>query len=235
MRVKPSSRLEVLIAHEDQAICQQLEARLNQAQFLIRICRNPHEVVRWLKEANCCLLLLDVAFSGRFPFALIEQARLVREGFNQKVVLLASVYNKTAYKKRPTSLYGADGYLELHHIGDRLLPMVIELFPHLESLMTDAEELHIQGAERELGIAELAERTLSLARLLVADIVLYHQDRLQPGLPKCEAQLLFADFLQEGRQLLLQRLPESSALPMNYLQLAFDEFLETYALHYSKS
>src|SRR5208337_2285915 len=38
-----------------------------------------------------------------------------------KVVLLASVYRHTAYKRRPTSLYGAHDYVEQHHVPD-LLP-----------------------------------------------------------------------------------------------------------------
>ena len=35
------------------------------------------------------------------------------------VVLVASIYNRTGYKRRPTSLYGADDYVEQHHIPDR--------------------------------------------------------------------------------------------------------------------
>ncbi len=37
------------------------------------------------------------------------------------MVLVASVYNRTGYKRRPTSLYGADDYVEQHHIPDALV------------------------------------------------------------------------------------------------------------------
>ena len=36
------------------------------------------------------------------------------------VVLVASVYRPTGYKRRPTRLYGADDYIEIHHLGDAL-------------------------------------------------------------------------------------------------------------------
>ena len=36
------------------------------------------------------------------------------------VILIASVFNKTAYKRTPHSLYGADDYVEQHHIPDML-------------------------------------------------------------------------------------------------------------------
>ena len=38
-----------------------------------------------------------------------------------RVVLVASIYNRTGYKRRPTSLYGADDYVEQHHIPDALV------------------------------------------------------------------------------------------------------------------
>jgi len=66
-------------------------------------------------------------------------------------------------------------------------------------------------------------------------MALYHQDRLHLGLGSSEAQELFADCLWEGRQLLLQRLPETADQPVDFLQLAFDEFFQSYVSHQIKS
>jgi len=39
-----------------------------------------------------------------------------------KVVLVSAIYDKTRYKRAPSSLYGADDYIERHHIHDGLIP-----------------------------------------------------------------------------------------------------------------
>lgn len=233
--ISGSSSLKVLIAHQDQVICRELQTQFSQLPFSVHICGSSQQVVRHLDGATPCLLLLDVAFAGGFPFELIDQARHQAAGATRKVVLLASVYNKTAYKKRPTSLYGADSYLELHHIGDRLLSIVAELFPQLRKPLPEPAATAILSGERPLPSAELGERALALSRVLIADIALYHQDRLLPGLKINEARQLFADCLDEGRRLLFQRLPDAATLPKDYLQLAFDEFYESYSCHRLRS
>lgn len=235
LRIPAPPELMILIAHEDQAICQWILARLDLLPFPTRICREPSEVVPWLKKEIPCLLLLDVAFAGGFPFALIERVKQQRDGVTHKVILLPSIYNKTAYKKRPTSLYGADAYLELHHVGDGLLPIIAEHYPHLRTKIVDFDEGRGPTTERDLVQGNLSERAWALSRMLIADMALYHQDRLSPGLASSEAQELFADCLREGRQLLLQRLPETADQPVDFLQLAFDEFFQSYVSHQIKS
>lgn len=235
LRIAGSSPLKVLIAHEDLTICRQLLAQLQRLPVSTRICGEPQEVIRHLIKGARCLLLIDVAFTGGFPFELIARAKRAVDAVEHKVILLASVYNKTAYKKRPMSLYGADSYLELHHIGDRLLPVVAELFPHLGETLPESVTTEETSGERLLAPAELRKRALTLSRVLIADIALYHQDRLLPGLQVQEARRLFEDCLKEGRRLLLQRLPDAATLPQDYLQQAFDEFYESYSCHRLRS
>jgi hypothetical protein len=223
--------LNVLIAHEDQVICRQIIGLLKPLPFSIELCRKSAEAIRRLAGRRSCLLLLDVAFAGGFPFELIAQAKQQRDGCDHKVVLLSSVYNKTAYKKRPTALYGADRHLELHHIGDSLLPLIAELFPHWNGSVAGGEKINGVVGERHLAQLALPARALAFCRLLVADIALYHQDRLLPGMDQNQARLAFADCLAEGRALLLTRLPEAAALPEDCLLLAFDEFYASYSWH----
>ena len=45
------------------------------------------------------------------------------------IILIASVFQHTRYKRAPTSLYGADDYVEKHHIRDRLLEKITRLLP----------------------------------------------------------------------------------------------------------
>src|SRR5690606_33684975 len=66
-------------------------------------------------------MVLDVALPG--TLACYELIQLAKTGLPQPisaVVLVASVFRRTSYKRRPTSLYGADDYVELHRLGDQL-------------------------------------------------------------------------------------------------------------------
>ena len=131
-RLRPVVAAEVLIGHRDTAISRLLVDRLQQLNATFLVCRDGRQVIDQLSLPVAKVLLLDVAFDGSFPVELIEKARRHKV----KVVLFPSVYNKTAYKKKPDSLYGADAYIELHHIEDQLLPLLIKLVP----------EFHLQAA-----------------------------------------------------------------------------------------
>src|SRR5205807_6370680 len=100
-------------------------------------------------------LVLDVALPDVHAFELVEEAH--NKAPEIRVVLVASVYNRTGYKRRPTSLYGADDYVEQHHIPDSLLvklerligpaPRHVDLPPaHIET--PEAKQIRDAGEQR---------------------------------------------------------------------------------------
>ncbi len=228
-KVSPRKPLfKALVAHEDLQVRQQLKERIAPLGGLLDCCDSAAAVHAALLPAEPCALLLDVAFCGSFPFQLIEQITTAGNAMH-KVILLPSVFNRTAYKKRPDSLYGADAYLELHHIGDRLVPLLVELFPALAQPLEAAQPFVVSGTERALPPADVIGQANSLAKLLVADILLYHQPQLEEGIRTGQLQQLFAEQLAEGRHLLAQRLPEAADLPADFIQRAFDAACQSYS------
>ncbi len=223
-----TAALKALIAHEDERICQQISERIALLGFEAAVCHDDEEILPHLLPEQPCALLLDVAFNGAFPFQLIDN---IKAAGNQehKVILLPSVYNRTAYKKNPESLYGADAYLELHHIGDRLVPLLGELFPTLANQVAKVSPVEVSGDERSLTEDDVAVQADKLAKLLVADIVLYHGDRLEQGLEAGQLDQLFAEQLAEGRRLLLLRLPAAGVLETDFIQQAFDAVCQSYS------
>ncbi len=222
-----TDQLKAFIAHEDRNVCQQLTERLSLLTASVTIVRDSNQIVTQFQTEDSGVLLLDVAFDGTFPFQLIEKIKDFGHG-QQKIILLSSVYNRTAYKKRPDSLYGADAYLELHHIGDRLVPLLTELFPDIASTATSVAPIQTHGDERSLEVAEVSQQAASLAKLLVADIVLYNQDRMEQGVASGQPTQLFAEQLTEGRKLLASRLPATADLPVDFIQQAFDAACQSY-------
>ena len=219
----------VLVAHADQLIAQQLQKRLEIIDLKVHCCATGAEVSTRLAQSTGCLLLLDVAFGERFPFELINQAKEQYAATRHKVVLLPAVYNRAAYKKKPTSLYGADAYLELHHIGDRLLPLVAELYPALRFVIEEVAATTTSGSERKIAADNFTEQADRLAKLLVADIAFYHQQELHAGLQSGQAAVLLAGPLAEGRQLLRQRLPEAGSFKVDFVGKAFWELCQQYS------
>jgi hypothetical protein len=148
-----------------------------------------------------------------------------------RVVLVASIYNRTGYKRRPTSLYGADDYVEQHHIPDALLvklerligpaPRAVEL-PDAHAETPESRRIRVAGEERLSSLPpkapaslpqpteQMIERAERLARIIVADIALYNGDALDAAEhhgheAELEARLRLD--LEEGRLLFDLRVP----------------------------
>ena len=158
-------------------------------------------------------------------FELIEEAHNKSSEKPIKIILLPSVYNKTAYKRRPTSLYGADAYLELHHIGDRLLPLLRDLCPDLELKEPSAGFYRsAQGEERSLDDDSGVQGANELARMLIADIALYHQEQIDQGIEEGDPALYLKEELAEGRRLLSERIASQIFQQQDFLLEALGHF-----------
>ena len=98
--------------------------------------------------------MLDVALPTVHAYEIVEEVK--RRAPETRIVLVASIYNRTGYKRRPTSLYGADDYVEQHHIPDALLtklerligpaPRAVEL-PPAHVMTHEAAEIRDAGGE----------------------------------------------------------------------------------------
>jgi DNA-binding response OmpR family regulator len=78
-------------------------------------------------ERSPKVMIIDVGLPGIYGFELCERLKSEHATSGIKIILLASVYGITRYKRKPTSLYGADDYIEKHHIADSLVPKINSL------------------------------------------------------------------------------------------------------------
>ncbi|PLX90721.1 MAG: hypothetical protein C0619_08735 [Desulfuromonas sp.] len=223
--IPPDSIATVLVAHGYPKSFDELRAVLVQDDLTILTCSENEEALSLLRDKPVRILLLDVALTGSFPFELIDEARNKPSDKPVKIILLPSVYNKTAYKRRPTSLYGADAYLELHHIGDRLLPLLRDLCPDLDLKEPSAGFYRsAKGEERSLPDASGAQAAEELARLLIADIALYHQEQIDQGIREGAPGLYLDNEMNEGRRLLDERIAHEILAQGDFLQQALEQF-----------
>lgn len=124
----------VLVAHSDEALCTTIGEILARDGMTFQICHSGLEALRCMEAAPPQVAIVDVALPGLFAFELVEKVRSRPALKEVKLLLLSSVYNRMAYKRTPTSLYGADDYIEKHHIPNDLVPKINRLVTHAEPL-----------------------------------------------------------------------------------------------------
>jgi len=181
----------VVVGHEVPAAARSIADALRRGGLSPVCVRSGEEVLAATDPtmpAPASAVVLDVAIPGVLAFEIIESLRANPATTKVPVVLLASVYEKTRYKRRPNRLYGADAYLELHHVPDRLVDVVRGLV-NREAIDDERQQAPVDRA-RAAGLRvdgpdpSSEEGSRILARRLLADVVLYFGDEVALGVRK---------------------------------------------------
>lgn len=177
----------VLFAHERRGVARAVARVLTREGFAFEHVADGVAAESRLRDERFDALVIDVGLSGTAGYALVERAKAMGpDAGAQVVVLVASVYRRTSYKRRPSRLYGADDYVEIHHLCDSLprklrehlaLPAVTEDAPRAPHVRESSARVKAREALRVEGDSRLAELHADhrrLATLIVADMVLYN-------------------------------------------------------------
>lgn len=266
------AKLKVVVANESAAFCQAVEKVLSGEPFQLHLCTDGKEALETVQRVKPEVLLLDVALPTMFGFEVCERVRQDPALAGVKIVLIASIYDKTRYKRSPNSLYGADDYIEKHHIPDSLVPMIYRLAsgkePQVQS-PTDTELAAQEETRSEIRQCEVEEtsaveapaepaaalqadqpdrsdsvpaapaasvpapaelppeqvKARRLARIIVSDIVLYNQGKVEQGVREGTFYQLLADDIREGENLYRQRVSETVRDTTSFLEDAFEEVI----------
>ena len=196
---------KILIAHESEETSEQIGEVLARAGFSLVRARHGGQALEIIEAVRPQAAVLDVALDEVLSFQVIEHLHHHPELKNVKVVLVASVYNRTAYKRTPKSLYGADDYVEQHHIPDMLpakLNALLDLGPPPTEMPMSERLNRIHEAEKR-GDLKGKKRVLAFAHSIVSDIALYHQAEIEQVVKSGDLGVL-ASALAEGRRLLTE-------------------------------
>lgn len=245
MGADTGSKLRVVIAHSETAIRDSAMAVARTAGYeVVGVADGESARILLHSRPAPAALVVDVALPDVLGYELCEEVH--RERLATKVILIASVYSKTAYKRRPSSLYGASDYVEQHHIVDQLADKLGHVLRREEPGPLEVarrRRLSATGEHkalkiREAGEARLAfryknrgeavERAKGLARLLVADLALYCGEAIETwraagGTGELPAEL--AADVEEGRRLYELRVPPEIASEHDFFGEALREFL----------
>ena len=193
----------VLVAHESEEISQQIGSVLLNVGFSPLRAAQGRQALKILEKCRPVAAVLDVGLGEVMSFQLVEYVKQHAELRSIRIILVASVFNAAAYKRRPHSLYGADDYVEQHHIPD-LLPVKLG---HLLKVSAGKDKADIEERRARIRDGEArseltgAERVKVLARSIVADIALYNEAEVGRYLED-RASASLKNALDEGRRLL---------------------------------
>ncbi len=120
-------RSKILVAHDGESVLGLVESILtNEGYQVIKETEGIAAVVS-IEREKPFLCILDVALPRIYGFEICDRLKNSPESSDIKIILIASIYDKTRYKREPVSLYGADDYIEKHHIQDSLAQKVKRL------------------------------------------------------------------------------------------------------------
>ncbi len=256
--VRIRNRIKVLVANESPVFCQAVEKVLSSEPFEVISCNDGKSALAAIVEIVPDVVLLDVALPGMYGFEVCEAVRENSATASIKIILIAAIYDKARYKREPNSLYGADDYIEKHHIPDSLSakiyrlvsgrreppaegedvstesrrhPVAVELSDREKAELENNRKAIKQDEERKTdskaaaGDSEAHVKARRFARLIVSDIALYNQEKVEEGVRSGRLFELLEEDVFEGRALYEQRIPPEIRNNTSYLEDAFEELI----------
>jgi predicted Zn finger-like uncharacterized protein len=254
--IQNEKKVRVMIAHSDLELCGTIRDIVEHAGYEGVLGHDGSEVLAAMDAVRPQVVVVDVALQGLYAFEVVDTLRR-RPGLdNVKIILLSSVYNKAAYKRHPSSLYGADDYIEKHHIPDDLILKINRLLVGAAEAVAPAEKGEVEEAGKQLSAAENASQSLDFihsvnekiqtaedhevsadsvpvreraerfARIIVADISLYYQNRIDEGILEGNWSELLATEIKEARRLFSERFTDPVIQNSKILEATFLDLLE---------
>lgn len=197
----------VVVAIDNPAAVEVLRTIIEPAGLSLLAVNDGEQLLEAVKQTTPWFVICDVALSKVYAFAAV--AALKKMTPPPYVILLASVYDRAAYKRTPHSLHGADDYLELHHIPDRLPGMLAKVFgkaaPALDTHHVRSQRDTLREASQE-NEGQRLEAARALAWRLVLDVSLYQQERFKQSMADGTIKTAMRSELDEATQFLQKRM-----------------------------
>jgi len=143
--------IKILVAVDGEATQDVMKEVLVGVGYEVLLASNGQEALSILEKEHPIVAYLDVALPQVLGFEVCEIIKKSQRLKSTKVILVSAIYDKTRYKRAPTSLYGADDYIERHHIQDGLLEKLDKLMNSKEKTSESLAESSIAGTELQSG------------------------------------------------------------------------------------
>lgn len=229
----PLNEKLVLVAHEDVSIVERIKNVLSQADYDVITATNGIDAMVSATKERPYLVIVSVSLPKIYGFEVCKRLKERPELKDIKVILIASIYSSTRYKRPPENLYGADGYLEEHEIESQLLDKINRLKgvierPEEKERLEEAETESQQPGPRVQPAAQpdKIEKARRLARTIISDIYLYSRAKFDEAIKNDNFFTAFENEIKEGMKLYNSRIPEDVRATGDYFREAIENFIE---------
>jgi predicted Zn finger-like uncharacterized protein len=228
---KEFNKYKVLVAHESPKVCDFIKDILEDSGFNVIKAYDGKKALSIIERNSPHISILDVALPKMFGFEISELIKKDEKLKDIGVILISSIYDKNSYKRAPQSLYGADDYIEKHHLHDMLIPKIRNIIKDRDikekRLILRDEEREILKEETFLKVnKEEIEKAKRLARIIVSDIVLYNEELVDEGIKNGNFYELLEKDISEGRKYYEERVAPEIYEKTDYIREYFDKFIE---------
>ncbi len=233
----------VMIAHSDPTVVNKVSRMLTSEGYRVITASDGIEaMVKSLKE-HPFLVIVDVALPKIYGFEVCKRIKERKETEDIKVILITSVYDRSRYKREPSSLYGADEMIEEPEIENQLLEKIRLLKegkkeeykkeePSLQapSTVSPPQQQFEQHSYTETKVESTEDADIQRARRLVrtilSDILLYNPKQVEESIRNGTFKEAFSNQLKEGYKLYQARIPQEVRDKGDFFNEEIEKFLE---------
>lgn len=227
---------KVLVATENNLIIEAVNKTLGDRRLAIQLVSDGNLVMEAVSTDRPGLIILDAAIQGLYSFIICETIKKDPSLEDIKIILTSAAFNKSRYKRKPSELFGADRYIEAHVLNDELalktgellgIELCAESMPDREASPTPVQDAGRGNGSPRVESSKSMDgdhQAKRLARVIAADILLYHRKKLSHKVEKQDAIALFSHEIEEAIKYYTKRLPDADT---SYIYSAIEECLDS--------
>ncbi|HEY4642128.1 MAG TPA: response regulator [Thermoanaerobaculia bacterium] len=189
-------RRTCVIADEPRPFRTFLGEHLRRLGFDVEFFETGEPTLEFVRRTRADLVVVNVYLKGKLGVEVSEDIKADPSLADTRVILIGALFRANRFRANPTSLYGADEYIE-EQIPERELRQIIrKLFPDV----TGTGEFQMSEPREH-------DEARRLARLILSDIVIYNADKVERGLRDNNFFDVLKDEIEEGRSYFDSRVP----------------------------
>lgn len=191
MILRPGRRrksLRAVIADESRSFRDFLVEQLATLGFDTLCVQDGREALDQIRLMEADLAIVNVYLTGMLGVEVSEEIRADRNLDHTRVILIGALFRANRFRANPTSLYGADEYIEDQIPVQELQKIIRKVVP-------------AAGGGGQIEITDnREEEARRLARLILSDIVIYNSDKASRGIRDGNFEDILRDEISEGRE-----------------------------------
>lgn len=188
-------RRAAAIADEPRPFRQFLGEHLRRLGFEVSYFETGDPTLDFVRRTRAELVIVNVYLKGKLGVEVTEEIKADAVLQNTRVILIGALFRANRFRANPTNLYGADDYIEEQIPEKEFRQIIRKLFPELGA----TGEFPVESREYE--------EARRLARLILSDIIIYHQAKVEQGIRENNFFEVLHDEIEEGRQYYDSRVP----------------------------